>query len=415
MLEIHGAIRDQLAVLGHAEVVATLRRPVGATLAPPPDLLPCFLVALPPGQGRGPCLRYFPRLGVMIGLASAAGIAGLAADPRVQALAPALVPSLIRPVRRTAAKATRAAIAWGIEAVGAPALWDSGARGQGVRIGQLDTGVDAGHPALRRRIAAWAEFDWNGELVPGSRPHDPDGHGTHTAGTLVGLSSGGTRIGVAPEAELCAALVIEGGRALLRIVAGLEWAIEQGVRVLSLSLGIRGYSPFAIEIVQRLREAGVLPVAAIGNEGAGTSRSPGNYPEALSVGALDRKGTVASFSSSMRFERETEPTAPDVVAPGVEILSLRPGGGRVVMDGTSMATPHVAGLAALLFSAKPEATVAEVEAAIVEATRPLPEGADPFRYGHGAVDGPGAYAALTGAELPAARLASARGGGRSHG
>jgi subtilisin family serine protease len=308
-----------------------------------------------------------------------------------------------------------------VEAVGAPALWRSGARGQGVRIGQLDTGVDAGHPALRRRIAAWAEFDPNGDLVPGSRPHDPDGHGTHTAGTLVGLSSGGTAIGVAPEAELCAALVIEGGRALLRILAGLEWAIQQGVRIISLSLGIRGYSPFAIEIVQRLREAGVLPVAAIGNEGPGTSRSPGNYPEALSVGAIDRKGAVASFSSSMRFERENEPTAPDVVAPGVDIVSLRPGGGRIAMDGTSMATPHVAGLAALLFSAKPDATVSEVEAAIIAGARPLSPDTDTVRYGRGAVDGPAAFAALTGTELKGPEPALARGGrsrpggGRSHG
>jgi subtilisin family serine protease len=335
---------------------------------------------------------------VIIGFASATGIALLAADPRVQALAPALVPSLIRPVRRAPARASQAAVAWGVEAVGAPLLWRAGVRGKGVRIGQLDTGVDGGHPALRRRLAAWAEFDQDGELVPGSRPRDPDGHGTHTAGTLVGLKSDGTAIGMSPEAELCAALVIEGGRVLLRILAGLEWTIEQGVRVLSLSLGIRGYTPFAVEIVRRLREAGVLLVAAIGNEGAGTSRSPANYPEALSVGAVNRQGAVASFSSSMRFEREVEPTAPDVVAPGVGILSLRPGSGRALMDGTSMAAPHVAGLAALLFSAKPEATVAEVEAAIVSSAR-LPQGADPLRYGRGTVDGPAAYAALTGERL----------------
>jgi subtilisin len=408
MPRVPEAVQLEIAARGHAEVVALLHRdlprdetrPFVAAALPAslPDLRSAFLQSTPPGA-RGLAYRSFPRLGVTIGFVDEGGLEALAGDPRVRGLAPAETPSLIRPVRRAAAPARGPAIAWGIADLGAPALWKEGARGAGVRIAHLDTGVDGGHPTLRRRIGAWAEFDVDGERVTESTPHDSDGHGTHTAGTLVGGKSGGTAIGMAPEAELCAAIVIEGGRVLLRILAGMEWAIGEGARILSLSLGIRGYTPFAIELIERLRTAGVLPVVAIGNEGPGTSRSPGNYPDALSVGAADARGLVADFSSSMRFERALEPTAPDVVAPGVAIVSARAGGGREVMDGTSMATPHVAGLAALLLSAKPEATVAEVESAIFASTRPLPAGADPIRYGRGAVDGPQALRLLL--NLPA--------------
>ena len=407
MLRVPESVQLEVAARGHAEVVAIVNRslnrdvhrdetpPIATAALPPllPDLRPAFLRETPPGACGLP-YRSFPRLGVSIGFVDEEGLDRLAGDSRVRALSSAETPSLIRPVRRAAAPARGPALAWGVADLGAPALWKEGVRGAGVRIAHLDTGVDGSHPALKQRIGAWAEFDAEGERVPESMPHDPDGHGTHTAGTLVGGQSGDTAVGMAPEAELCAAIVIEGGRVLLRILAGMEWAVGEGARILSLSLGIRGYTPFAIELMQRLRAAGVLPVVAIGNEGPGTSRSPGNYPDALSVGAADAKGLVADFSSSMRFERALEPTAPDVVAPGVAIVSARAGGGREEMDGTSMATPHVAGLAALLFSAKPEATVAEVESAIFASVRPLPDGADPIRYGRGAIDGPQALRIL---------------------
>ena len=107
------------------------------------------------------------------------------------------------------------------------------------------------------------------------------------------------------------------------------------------------------------RAQGILPLFAVGNEGPGTSRSPGNYVEALSVGATDRDDDVALFSSSQRFDRQSDLIVPDLVAPGVSVISARPGGGSQSMDGTSMATPHTAGLAALLLEAKPDATVDE--------------------------------------------------------
>ncbi len=137
----------------------------------------------------------------------------------------------------------------------------------------------------------------------------------------------------------------------------------------------------------------MLPVFAVGNEYAGSSRSPGNYSEALSVGAFDKKGRVADFSSSQRFDRTVDPIVPDLVAPGVDIVSAKPGGGYQSMDGTSMATPHVAGLAALLLEAKPKATVKKLEAAIF-ASCARPKGMPPERGGLGIPYGPDALEAL---------------------
>ena len=164
-------------------------------------------------------------------------------------------------------------------------------------------------------------------------------------------------------------MVIEGGDAIARILGGMDWAVGLGVRVLSMSLGIRGLVADFLDIVQVLRDSGVLPVMAVGNEGPGTSRSPGNYPNALSVGACDAAGAVADFSSSQRFKRRTQPLTPDLVAPGVEVISAKRGGGWRTLSGSSMATPHVAGLAALLMQARPEASIAQVERAIFSSAR----------------------------------------------
>ena len=131
-----------------------------------------------------------------------------------------------------------------------------------------------------------------------------------------------------------------------------------------MSLGFRGFVDDFLPLTQRIRELGILPVFAIGNEGAGTSRSPGNYLEALSVGASDEEGRVPPFSSSQRFTRAKDPVVPDLVAPGTGVISAKPGGGYQEMDGTSMATPHVAGLAALLLQAAPSATPDRIEGAI---------------------------------------------------
>ncbi|MDR7548306.1 MAG: S8 family serine peptidase, partial [Armatimonadota bacterium] len=305
--------------------------------------------------------------------------------PRVGAVVGTPPISPVRPHRVAAARLV-GRHTWGIEAINVPAVWEEGLTGRGVLVGHLDTGVDAAHPTLRGAVRAFAEFDRLGRQVrPAPRPHDTDDHGTHTAATIAGREVRGRAVGVAPGAELACAIVIEGGDVVARVLGGMDWAVGQGVRVLSMSLGFRGWWEDFRPLVRLLRARNVLPVFAVGNEGPGTSRSPGNYPEALSVGAADRPGRVADFSSSQRFRRRFDPVVPDLVAPGMDVISARPGGGYQAMDGTSMATPHVAGLAALLWEAKPEATETQIERAILRSCI-LPPDVSADRAGRGIPD-----------------------------
>jgi subtilisin len=173
-----------------------------------------------------------------------------------------------------------------------------------------------------------------------------------------------------------------------------------------MSLGLRGFTPAFQTVIDALRAANVLPVIAVGNEGPNTSRSPGNYANVLSVGAMDSNGQVADFSGSEQFGRPVNPLCPALVAPGVGILSCVPGGNYKTMDGSSMATPHIAGLAALLLQASPTATADDLERAIVGSCT-LPVGMPQPRGSHGVPDAVLAFQLLTGSQLPAAAAAAA--------
>jgi subtilisin family serine protease len=173
----------------------------------------------------------------------------------------------------------------------------------------------------------------------------------------------------------------------------MDWAVGLGVRILNMSLGLPGWDDSFLTLTQLLRARNILPVFAVGNEGPGTSRSPGNYVEALSVGAVDKRLRVAAFSSSETFARPSDPTVPDIVGPGVDVISAKVGGGYQSMDGTSMATPHISGLAALLMQAVPGASIDQVEQAII-ASCARSAGGPPDRQGHGFPDAPKALKAL---------------------
>lgn len=335
-------------------------------------------------------VRSFSKLGVALGYIDHAHLRSAAANPAVQAVYAAPPISLIRPVATAAAAAT-GKLTWGLERTNVPKLWKEKLKGSGVKIAHLDTGVDGAHPALAPALhrGGFAFFDLAGNLIPGAPARDTDDHGTHTAGTLCGGKVRNLSIGVAPEASLFSATVIEGGDVLMRILAGMEWALEQGAQVLNMSLGIRGYTPFFVDVTRALRRNNCLPVIAIGNDYAGTTRSPGNYPESLSVGAMDDDDRVPAFSSSGRFQNPPH-DEPNVVAPGVNVTSAAPGKKVTSKDGTSMAAPHVAGIAALLMQAAPDASIDQIENAIVSTAVPLKE-VPRHRQGFGVVD---AYQAL---------------------
>ena len=259
--------------------------------------------------------------------------------------------------------------------VGAPQAWASGLTGDGTKVAVLDTGVDGQHPDLEGRIAGSEDFtgSFGGALT------DPDGHGTHTASTVggSGAASDGAKKGVAPDADLLIGKVLDdfGFGAESWIIAGMEWATGQGADVVSMSLGSSGppgdcTDPIAAAAQSLSTSSTSLFVIAAGNNGPAnnTVSSPACAPAALSVGAVDRSDETAVFSSRGPAAF-THTLKPEIAAPGVGIEAARSGGrgadAYVGMSGTSMATPHVAGAAAILKQANPGLTGAQVKELLV--------------------------------------------------
>ena len=285
-----------------------------------------------------------------------------------------------RPVPRPAAAASTsfAEPAWNIAQIRAPDVWslDPAYTGTGVVVGSFDTGVDGTHFELASRYRGNDAISWFDPYGEHASPYDANGHGTHTTGTLVGGDLSGFSIGVAPGAKWIAAKAWndagDGEASAFHEI--FQWFLAPGgdpanaPDVVNNSWGLIPelcFLEFQAD-VQALRAAGILPIFASGNNGpeASTALAPGSYPESLSVGATDFLDEVADFSS-----RGPSPCdgaiKPDLAAPGVSILSTFPGGNYFEFDGTSMATPHVTGAAALLRAVKPAITIDEIEAALV--------------------------------------------------
>src|SRR5438067_5985923 len=188
--------------------------------------------------------RLFRNLGVMLGSVNREGLDALEKHADVARIFPAPQLRLIRP-RRIAAAAAPQQPTWGIRSLGMKNLWDQGFAGEGILVGHLDTGVDGKHRSLRTAIDRFVRIDNFGEIdATAPAATDSDQHGTHTAGTIAGRPVGKSIIGVAPEAKLASAMVIEGGNVVARVLGGLDWAIDQQVRIISMSLGFPGFHNF---------------------------------------------------------------------------------------------------------------------------------------------------------------------------
>jgi subtilisin family serine protease len=282
-------------------------------------------------------------------------------------------------------------------------MWET-TKGQDINVAVLDTGVYAAHPALTDRVKKFMIVDPLGRRIEATPSFDAGQHGTHVCGTIAGgQTSEGVSVGVAPQSNLFVAGVLVGEASLLTIMEGISWAAENNVDIINMSLGFDYYEPlFSVILSNVIDQYGILPIVAIGNGNHGNSSSPGNNSSAFSVGAIEKNLSdgldVTSFSSgaSLVFPGKDNHlvTKPDVVAPGAQIYSCIPpfkgSNGNVeytFMDGTSMATPHVAGVAALLMAAKPTAPVTEIIQALKE-TAHHPDGKDlrPCnRWGHGLI------------------------------
>jgi len=294
---------------------------------------------------------------------------------------------------------------WGLKQLGIPELWKKTKnQGKGIKVAVLDTGVYGEHPALAGRVKDFIVIDPLGRRIASKPTFDCGSHGTHVCGTIAGNDASGVAIGVAPEATLFVAGVLVGEATLHTLMEGISWAIEKGVDIINMSLGFSYYEPLFAEVFKMLIEQyHILPVVAIGNENHGNSSSPGNAYNAFSVGAVEKmpgnKLDVPFFSSgaSLVFpgaEQGTRVDKPDIVAPGVQVFSRIPpertSAGTFeysYFDGTSMATPHIAGVAALLMAAKPQTPIlALINALKVKASHPNGDGGRPDnRWGYGVV------------------------------
>nr|WP_185845855.1 S8 family peptidase [Kibdelosporangium aridum] len=284
--------------------------------------------------------------------------------------------------------------------IGAPEAWKAGLDGQGVTVAVLDTGIDAQHPDLAGRIADSRNFTAD----PDAR--DGFGHGTHVASIIAGsgAASGGKYRGVAPGVRLLNGKVLDssGSGELSELMAGMEWAVRAGARVINMSLGggPSAGDDMVSELADKLTaETGALFVAAAGNSGGiAAVETPAAASSALAVGAVDKSDRLAAFSA--RGPRLGDAMVkPEIVAPGVDIVAARAAGtnlGPVVGEkytqasGTSMATPHVAGAAALLAQKHPDWRSGTLKASLTTSAKDV--GAPWYEQGAGRVNIPAALA-----------------------
>ncbi|MBQ1123482.1 S8 family serine peptidase [Streptomyces sp. B15] len=263
---------------------------------------------------------------------------------------------------------------WGLQAIRSNR---SSLTGSEVKVAVVDTGVDPRHPDLAPHIEATASF------VQGESVEDGHGHGTHCIGTAAGPAEPrqGPRYGVACDARILAAKALDnfGDGSDGDILAAMAWALAHGARVISLSLGARvrrgELFPQTYEkLAQRALRRGTVIVAAAGNEShrpphIDPVNRPANCPSILAVGALDKALTPSFFSNGgINGQGGGEV---DIAAPGADIHSAAPGGGYQVMSGTSMATPHVAGVLALLAQAHSDASAADLRTGLLAGAFPL--------------------------------------------
>jgi len=314
----------------------------------------------------------------------------------------------------------RANLSQSVPALGLSSVWqrlddqDRPLTGTGIRVAILDTGIDYTHPDLggclgpNCKVVGGYNFTGEGDV---DDVMDVDGHGTHVAGIV---AANGEIKGVAPGASLYAYKVLNNNGFGLDsgIIEALEKVVDPDgdpltddqMHVANLSLGSPGVidSP-VVDAANQAMDAGVVLVVAAGNEGDRyfTVSAPGTAEKVITVGAIDRENNIADFSSRGPVSNKGF-IKPEILAPGVEINSAAPGGEYIALDGTSMATPHVAGAAALLLQKFPDATPAEIKTRLLASAKDL--GFDVFEQGMGLLDISAALDLTVAADMPLVAL-----------
>ncbi|NOU79737.1 S8 family serine peptidase [Paenibacillus sp. LMG 31459] len=273
-------------------------------------------------------------------------------------------------------KSGSAMMPWGVKSIHAPQAW-SKSTGVHVKIGVIDTGVDFRHPDLKHSLASGVNL-----LNRGMMPLDDNGHGTHIAGTLA--AAGGTRgmMGVAPRALIYPVKAFDhsGSAYVSDIVLGIDWCVQNKIDIINMSFGMKNRSKALHDVVIKAYRAGIAIIASSGNDGKRGGDYPARYPETIAVGALDRRQRVAAFSNRGPYI--------DVYGPGEGIPSCWLREGYKEMSGTSMATSHVTGAAALLLALRPGLSPRELKLLLRRTASPvrLRKGQRRASLGGGAAD-----------------------------
>ncbi|HQR32709.1 MAG TPA: S8 family serine peptidase [Blastocatellia bacterium] len=325
-------------------------------------------------------------------IAARQDVASIAGNPEIRGVRPVDVSEEdILKAARSAAEAPQD-IEPGVSYIHAPEVWAAGFTGQGIVIGGQDTGVEWSHPALKTHYRGWDgtnanhDYNWHDSIHVDNRnctkdtvaPCDDDSHGTHTLGSALGSDGAANQVGVAPGAKFiaCRNMNLGDGKPSTYLEC-IEWLLAPYPNGATAAQGdptkapdittnswtcppSEGCEPNTLKAaLEAHRAAGILTVAAAGNSGSGCSTvkdPPGIYDAVYTVGAISGStGTIASFSSRGPVTIDgSNRLKPDITAPGVLVRSAIRGGGYSLLSGTSMATPHVAGAVALLWSARPE-------------------------------------------------------------
>ncbi|KYO66524.1 S8 family peptidase [Thermovenabulum gondwanense] len=262
-------------------------------------------------------------------------------------------------------------IPWGIEKLRAPECWKS-FNGDEIRVGVIDTGVDATHPDLKENLK---------ELMGTYKKNlisDDNGHGSHVSGTIAAVNNDIGVVGVAPKAKIISIKAFDknGSGQLSGILEAIDWCIDSKVDVINMSFGISNDSNALKRVIKEAYDNGIVLVAAAGNNGKKDGvLYPAKYEEVMAVTACDRRGVFAPFSSQGKEV--------DFIAPGVDVLSCYNNGGYVLMSGTSMACPHVSGACALILSKK-RIKPSELKEALARTARSL--GYSKEKQGAGFID-----------------------------
>ena len=332
---------------------------------------------------RGPAIEVV----TVVGRADAVDeVASRLADPDVESV------EIDSRVHSTVVSEPHLSDQWGIAAVTASAAW-SVTKGRSVTVAVIDTGVDAGHEDLAGQVLTGVDLSGRTAVVGGGT--DPNGHGTHVAGIIAAADNGVGGVGVAPEAKILPVRVLdESGAGYASDVAeGIIYAVDHGALVINLSLG--GPVPSAAQqaAVEYAIQKGVTVVAAAGNSGPdGAPEYPAALPGVIAVAATTPEDEVASFSTWGAYV--------DVAAPGTMILSSLPGDDYAYESGTSMATPFVAGVAALVRSVD-VSVLLDVPGLLARTARDIEVAGVDTASGSGLVCASCAVAARSGAVLPA--------------